>query len=354
MELKNLQTMGLNSDTDFRSKATFGVALAGLSLLLPMALLTFLEGRVFIALGTLCIVTLLASNALLVYLGRCHQRLTLYILVPAGMSFLTTVFQYNGFIASLWCYPTIIACYCMLSERRAWVANGIILSFGLPMAAISLPSIYSVRVYATLLAISAFSAILVRVIDQLNRQLKHQLVHDPLTGLLNRLTLKDRLEKAIARHQKSGTAASLLAIDVDHFKRINDKHGHDVGDKALIVLAQILDTNLRDDDHAFRTGGEEFLVLLNGSSEKKMNIIAERLRRAIECASIVPDQAITISIGAAQLNQHENWTQWIKRADNHLLAAKRMGRNRVTIACRPQLVSVGHGGGTDSGAITRR
>ena len=353
MDVKYLQRMGLSSDADFRAKATFGIALAALSLLLPLALLTFLEGRVFIALGTMSIVALLATNAWLVYLGRCHQRLTLYILVPAGMLFMTTVFQYDGFIASLWCYPAIIACYCMLSERRAWLANGIILSFGLPMVAISLPSVYSVRVYATLLAISLFSAILVRVIDQLTWQLKHQLVHDPLTGLLNRLTLKDRLEQAIARHRKTGTAASLLAIDVDHFKLINDSYGHDVGDKALIVLAQILNIGLRSDDHAFRTGGEEFLVLLNGSTEKEVNSIAERLRRDIECASIIPDQAITISIGAAQLTEHQNWTQWIKRADNHLLEAKRMGRNRVAIARNPWLLTVSSDDSAKAGIVKR-
>ena len=339
MEVKYLQQMGLSSDTDFRAKATFGVALAALALLLPLAWLTFLEGRSFMALGTLCIVALLAINAWLVYVGRCHQRLTLYALVPAGMVFMTTVFQYNGFIASLWCYPSILACYCMLSERRAWLANGIILAFGLPMVASSLASMYAIRVYATLLAVSVFSAILVRVIDQLTRQLNHQLVHDPLTGLLNRLSLKDKLEQAIARHQELKTDASLLAIDVDHFKRINDRHGHDVGDATLIKLAQVLKSSLRSDDCAFRIGGEEFLVLLNGSSEKGVNIIAERMRQAIECASIVPDQAVTISIGAAQLTGHESWTQWIKRADNHLLEAKRMGRNRVTLACRPRLVS---------------
>ncbi len=341
MDGKYLQKLGLTSDSDFRAKATFGVALTALGLLLPLGLLTLLQGRFIMAMGTLSIVCLLAINAWLVYRGKCHQRLTLFVLVPAGMSFMTTVFQYDGLIASMWCYPSIIACYCMLSERRAWLANAIILSFGLPMVAISLPWEYSVRVGATLLAVSFFSAILVHVIDKLNRQLNYQLEHDPLTGLFNRLTLKSKLELSIARHQTTGRVASLLAIDVDHFKIINDRHGHDAGDKALVSLAQTLKNDLRRNDDAFRTGGEEFLVLLNGSGEKEANIIAERLRHTIERASIIPGQPVTISIGAAQLVADDTWTQWIKRADNHLLEAKRLGRNRVTISSRPKLVAVG-------------
>jgi len=140
------------------------------------------------------IVILLSTNVFLVTRGLCHQRLTTYALVPAGMLFMIGVFSYDGIIASLWCYPSIVACYCMLSQRRAWIANAVILGVSLPMVSNTLASEYAMRVAATLVAISVFSAILVRVIDRLHGQLKHQLIHDPLTGLLNRMTLKNTLE----------------------------------------------------------------------------------------------------------------------------------------------------------------
>ncbi|MFK8079527.1 MAG: GGDEF domain-containing protein [Granulosicoccus sp.] len=339
MYLRHLRNLSLNSDSDFRAKATLGVALAALGLLFPIAILNFVHGTVLTGTGSLGIVILLATNVLLVLNGRCHQNLTLFGLVPAGMIFMITVFEYDGVIGSLWCYPSIVACYCMLSERRAWFANLIILGVSLSMAAITLPLKYSLRITATLIALSLFSAILVRVIDQLNHKLQYQLVRDPLTDLFNRLTLKDKLSHAIKR-QRHGINASILAIDVDHFKAINDKFGHDVGDKVLVKLAGILKNNLRDGDHAFRTGGEEFLVLLNGSAEKEAHHIAERLRREIEVADILARESVTISIGAACYCHDENWTEWVKRADNYLYTAKRMGRNRVTLASISNVVAI--------------
>ncbi|MFK7858549.1 MAG: GGDEF domain-containing protein [Granulosicoccus sp.] len=341
MYLQRLHKLRLGSDSDFRAKATLGVALAALGLLFPIAILNFFHGIIVTGLGSLGIVILLATNVWLVLRGRCHQTLTLFCLVPAGMIFMITVFQYDGIIGSLWCYPSIVACYCMLSERRAWFANLIILSVCLSMVAITLPLKYSLRITATLLALSLFSAILVRVIDTLNEKLQHQLVRDPLTDLLNRLTLKPILEQAIAE-QQDGTEATVLAIDIDHFKLINDRFGHDMGDKALVTLSNILRDNLRDGDHAFRTGGEEFLVLLNGSTEKESNIIAERLRREVEVADIIPGETITISIGAAHAVQNESWTAWVKRADDYLYSAKRLGRNRVALSAEVNVVSFNH------------
>ncbi|MFK7993220.1 MAG: GGDEF domain-containing protein [Granulosicoccus sp.] len=330
----------MSSTSDFRAKATLGVALAALCLLFPIAILNFFNGNALTGIGSLGIVTLLATNVYLVLRERNHQLLTLYALVPAGMIFMITVFQYDGVIGSLWCYPSIVACYCMLSERRAWLANMIILSISLTMVITTLPVKYSLRITATLLALSLFSAILVRVIDQLHNRLQHQLVRDPLTGLFNRLTLKTKLELAIEQHRSGRSTASILAIDVDHFKAINDRFGHDTGDKVLVTLASICQANLRIDDHAFRTGGEEFLILLNGSGEKEANCIAERLRREIEVADIIPGQSVTISVGAAAYRQGESWTEWVKRADDYLYTAKRMGRNRVTLSIGTGLASI--------------
>lgn len=185
------------STLDFRARATFGVAVAALTLLIPIAIMDFIQGEILRGLGSLFVFSLLATNAILVHFERCHQNLTLYCLVPVGMLFMTTVFHDDGFIGSLWCFPAIVGCYCMLSERRAWMANLCILAFSLPMAAITLSPEHSVRVAATLIAISLFSAILVAVIDSLNRELQSQLTRDPMTGLLNRLTLREKLLVAI-------------------------------------------------------------------------------------------------------------------------------------------------------------
>lgn len=333
MELIHERKQGLNSTTDFRTRATFGVALAALCLLLPIAILHFVQGDVVTGIGCSGIVIMLSINVCLVYTGRCHQTLTAYCLVPAGMLFMITVFNDNGIIGSLWCFPAIIGCYCMLSARRAWLANFFILGIALPMASMTLPTEYLIRVSATLLAVSVFSAVLVSAIDALSRQLQYQVNHDPLTGLRNRQTLRECLAEAIDKHSAQNSTASLLAIDIDHFKRINDDFGHDTGDQALVQLAGVMKTKLRANDRAFRTGGEEFLILLNKTDARCAQTIAERLRREIENTLILPDKkTLTISVGVALYLPDETWAEWMKRADNNLYEAKRKGRNRVTLA----------------------
>ena len=335
MELLHEAKRGLSSTSDFRVQATFGVAIAALCLVFPIAIFHFFRGDTVIGIGCAGIVLMLVINVILVSTGRCHQTLTLYVLVPGSMLFMVSVFNNDGIIGSLWCFPSIVACYCMLSEGRAWVANIMILSVSLPMATSTLSTEYSIRIIATLVAVSVFSAVLVSVIDRLNRQLQFQLKHDPLTGLFNRLTLRDCLLEAIGKHVLKTRPTTLLAIDIDHFKQVNDKYGHDIGDQVLVKLADIIKTKLRADDYAFRTGGEEFLVLLNNTGIKDAHPIAERLRREIENALILPDeQAITISVGGAQYLPDETWADWMKRADNNLYEAKRRGRNRVTLASK--------------------
>lgn len=335
-----VKKLGWNDNSDFRAKATWGVALAAVTLLFPIAILNLYRGEVYVGLGSLGIVCMLAANVIAVSKGLDHQKMTLYGLVPAGMLFMIGVFSKDGLIGALWCYPSIIACYCMLSERRAWIANTIILGVCLPMAWLFIPAQYLYRIVATLLSISLFSGILVRVIDEQNRRLQEQLIRDPLTGLLNRISLRAELQDAIDSYDGSGQCASLLAIDVDHFKLINDTLGHESGDTALIALANLFKDNLRAEDACFRIGGEEFLVLLRGMNEKDAFSVAERLRRLVEISEIIPQESLTISIGTSTYSSGETWTHWVKRADDSLYDAKRSGRNRVAIANAAQKASV--------------
>lgn len=317
---------------DFRGKATYGVAITALAVLLPIAIFDLLSERIHIGVGSLLIVSFLATNAWMIRCGRCHQNLTLFGLVPAGMIFMMGVIADDGIIGSLWCYPSIVACYCMLSERRAWMANIAILGFSLPIIFQHLRPEYAYRICATLLAVSFFSAIMVHFIDKQQSRMHKLLIHDPLTGLLNRFTLKACLNNAIENNRKQRVSSSILAIDIDHFKSVNDDFGHDVGDRALSMVSRLILANIRDSDSAFRSGGEEFLIVLKGVNEQAAKITAHRLLHRIELADIVPNQSLTISIGLATTTAGENWTQWIKRADESLYEAKKQGRNRVFVS----------------------
>lgn len=315
--------------TDFRAKATLGVALASIVLLLPIGLFDLANGQFALGVGTLAVVFILSANAWMVRKKVCHQRLTVYGLVPAGMVFITSTFQGDGIIACLWCYPSVLACYCMLEERRAWLANFIILLFALPMAWLSLETGYALRVTATLGAVSVFAAIMVNVIDEQQRLLQEKLVHDPLTGLLNRLTFNDCIERSVHLHGRYHQAVSLLAIDIDRFKQLNDTHGHAAGDRVLSETGTLLRHVLRDEDQIFRMGGEEFTVILRCASIDAAVETAERVRQAVASTQFEDIGQITVSIGVAEYIGGERHAAWAKRADDSLYEAKREGRNRV-------------------------
>ncbi len=317
--------------TDFRSKATLGVAVAAIVFMLPMGLYDLMRGETAIGIGAMAVVFVLLANAWMALRGVCHQSLTLFGLFPAGMIFMTSIFHMDGIIASLWCFPIVLAAYCMLSERRAWLANITILVIALPMAWMTMESTYALRVTTSLGAVSLFSAILVNVIDGQRHQLQKQLILDPLTGLLNRLTYNECMEKAVRLHRRYQQPVSLLAIDIDNFKRLNDTQGHAAGDSVLRTAGQLLRDTLRDEDAIFRMGGEEFTVVLKGANETAAVETAERLRHAVATADFQGAHQVTISIGVATLRADESWERWAKRSDDSLYDAKRKGRNRVVL-----------------------
>ncbi|MBC8871636.1 MAG: GGDEF domain-containing protein [Planctomycetes bacterium] len=154
---------------------------------------------------------------------------------------------------------------------------------------------------------------------------------DPLTGLANRRALNQELERRIAQFQRQGTPLSLLLIDVDHFKRFNDSHGHQAGDEMLCTMARALRDTVRDMDLATRYGGEEFAIVLPGTPLNDAKIAAERVRRAtaeIEFTFRGAKLRDTVSVGLAQAMEMDDPQSLLRRADDALYAAKEAGRNR--------------------------
>lgn len=157
---------------------------------------------------------------------------------------------------------------------------------------------------------------------------------DPLTGVLNRRALDRLLARETDRCETQGGMVSVLALDLDHFKAVNDTYGHAVGDEALRAFARRIRGPLRQSDHLARLGGEEFIVLLPGASLEKAVEIAERLRGAVAETPLLdaPRVAVTVSIGAAARLSGETGTGLLARADAAAYAAKRAGRDRVEAA----------------------
>lgn len=165
-------------------------------------------------------------------------------------------------------------------------------------------------------------------------ELADQAEKDPLTGMNNRLSLDSIAEKYMQRAQRQGMALSVMLFDLDHFKRVNDEFGHQVGDRVLSEIANRIGRIIRGEDVAFRFGGEEFLALLPGASLEQAERVAERLRTAIGNEPVIIGEhrlALTASFGVVQFQPgKESWDDCIKRVDEALYRAKRGGRDRIS------------------------
>ena len=155
---------------------------------------------------------------------------------------------------------------------------------------------------------------------------------DPLTGVGNRRALAETLESIIASSQRLNETASLLLIDLDHFKQVNDTQGHAAGDQILISLTEVIKLRLRVTDSLFRIGGEEFVVVVDGQNIDKAYQLAEQLRTLVDAGELAATSAVTISIGVAELQSGEPGDPWLRRADEALYAARHAGRNLTRLA----------------------
>ncbi len=155
---------------------------------------------------------------------------------------------------------------------------------------------------------------------------------DPLTGVNNRSSLREVLDREVELSRRHGTPLSLIMLDVDRFKSINDQHGHLVGDMALKSIANCVRLCIRDSDVLFRYGGEEFCIALANTNLDGARKLAERARRALEILVVRTSGAhlhVTASFGVASLAEEDDAALLVEKADHSLYHAKALGRNRI-------------------------
>lgn len=160
-------------------------------------------------------------------------------------------------------------------------------------------------------------------------------LRDPLTETGNRVAMDQTLQREIDMARRHLNPLSLLMLDIDHFKQINDTHGHAAGDNVLRAVATAIKAQLRNVDMVFRFGGEEFLILLSNTGRDAAAMVGERLRQATQAQDYWADELrieLTVSLGCSTLLAGESAESLLRRADNALYVAKREGRNRLAMA----------------------
>jgi len=238
-----------------------------------------------------------------------------------------------------------------LSAPRKWIFPGLCALWGyyislalltwflqpfqpIPATALSFVHIFNLTVVFAMF--SYLSVFYLGIVIGTQKRLHQVAITDPLTGLLNRRQMQYLLEKEIERFKRSGVHVSLMLMDLDHFKQINDSRGHESGDKVLQAFADILRKGLRTQDLVSRWGGEEFLIIMPQSSLDDALDTAERLRTAVETykghveTGEMYGVSVSVSVGVTELRSGDDAATVIRRADAALYQSKNDGRNRVT------------------------
>ncbi|MDP9940983.1 GGDEF domain-containing protein [Ectopseudomonas alcaliphila] len=283
------------------------------------------------------------SLYLLTIVDRTHnlQLLTAVYLLPFFSIMILALAQpQTTFAVFAWIQSIPIICYMLLGLRLGMYGSLLFVGIGLFVFSRRFSSdelLQNVEIIANLglasLAVMIFAHIYERSRILNEQRLTDQATTDSLTGLPNRLKLVEVFERERAHALRNGTPLSLVFVDIDHFKQINDRFGHEVGDRALVHFAKVLAQRLRVNDLFCRLGGEEFAVLLPGSKATQAREIAESMRERLAAQPLAVDDSMlpmTLSAGVACFGlDGQSLDELMLAADRRTYAAKRAGRNRV-------------------------
>lgn len=228
-----------------------------------------------------------------------------------------------------WAYTLILANFMLAPRLLATLCGALLIVSGLlvsPFASTLAMAAFAVS--ALLVMLYAF--IFASLTEVQRKRLEGQATRDPLTGIANRRSMEVELAEALKGHLARGEPATIAVLDLDHFKLVNDNHGHDTGDRAIKGFADRVLSCIRKRDRLFRLGGEEFVLLLPDTDYSGARVALEKVRDAVQAEPLVDALRITTSIGAATLDPDDDWPRWLARADSALYQAKAAGRDCVS------------------------
>lgn len=284
-------------------------------------------------LAGVCLVLLLVVLANIVLLTRSRQAfLSPSLLLLLGIAVILLSVALGQHYSLFWLYPLLAGLPVLLRSGRALMIGMVAGAVAIPLAFTSFPLSTAIVICFSLGLTWLVSAWLVFAVKEQSRRLKDMAITDPLTGAYNRRYLEEQARHAMESWQRYRRPATMLLIDIDYFKRINDKYGHSIGDTAIKRLVEVISERIRSVDTVCRFGGEEFVVLLSETGIDGAARIAEELRGLVEGARILPEGSMTISLGVSEVIAADNLDHWFNLADSALYLAKRNGRNRVELA----------------------
>lgn len=324
-----LDTLRQRIRADFRLGVYLVFGALTFLFLLPIAFVRLAQGQTLVAVLDFSIVAFMV--VVVTYAWRKGDLQRLGVVVAVFMSLAGCTLAALSPAGLYWLYPIVMATAFMVSPQLSGLLCvaiiGWLLFDGRAIAATGQP----LAATAAMAVSSIFAMVFAQRTGQRRVLLEQMTAIDPLTGAENRRALETALEIAIAGFRRDARPVALALIDLDHFKKVNDRFGHDVGDRVLQDFVRLVQASVRRTDRLFRYGGEEFVLLMPATDELGLELAMSHLRTKIREGLSVQGEPITVSIGGAILAMGESRDAWLGRADDALYRAKGSGRNRLEI-----------------------
>ena len=301
--------------------------------LFPMLAYNVYTGQSLLAASSFILLSVIFANIWLLSRSRPAFLSPTLLLLLAILLILFAVAL--GQLHSLfWLYPLLAGLPVMLHSRRAILIGVVSGAMALPLIFANFPLTMAVVISVSLGLTWLVSAWLVFAVTEQSRRLRDMAITDPLTGAYNRRYLEEQARHALGAWQRFRHPAAMLLIDIDHFKRVNDRYGHTAGDQAIKRMVAVISARIRSVDTLCRFGGEEFVVLLKETGIAGARQLGEELRQLVADARLLPEGSMTISIGVCEVKEAQSLDHWFNLADSALYLAKSKGRNRVELAAQ--------------------
>lgn len=299
--------------------------------ILPFAIYRFATGNLLAgALDTAMMLSIIGSAA---YGWRTGDTRTAawfdVVLTMSGCVAVAILYEWYGL---MWMYVGVLSTFLLLRHVAAVAVTAIALALVAIEGSAFTSALQMGTFLVTVAVVALFAAIFAYRAECLREQIQMTAALDPLTGAANRRSMDDEVHMAIDMARRERRPCGLAILDLDHFKEVNDRHGHSIGDQVLVDFVKLVRSSTRKVDRLFRYGGEEFVLLLPGADRAAMTGILENLRRHISENLRARGEPVTASIGGATLRPGDDADAWLRRADATLYEAKHAGRNRCVVA----------------------
>jgi diguanylate cyclase len=300
----------------------------------PFAVLRFAQDQWVAGLVDSAVVLGIIGPVLYAWRGGNIESAGLFIAIVTTLGELMII-AVAGLAGLFWLYPTLLGHFFLVKPRSA-IAIALLAIVAIQFhPVVSGLAMQRLTITATLLLLAAFAYIFALRTAMQRQALEDMATRDPLTGARNRRAMEEEVAIALNAHQRSSRPVALAVLDLDHFKTVNDRFGHEVGDRVLQEFVAVVRRSTRATDRLFRYGGEEFVLLMEHTDEIGLDrAFRNLLGRVRESLRAAPDAPVTVSIGAAVLRHGESREAWFARADAALYEAKNTGRDRWVVAPR--------------------